>query len=81
MPCSFGPGWAWNLQRILQQPKFQVQITMDPKTMAHPREPTTKAKNHSGVASVAVLRVVLFVRICEEPALRKMFGADYECRT
>jgi len=34
------------------------------------------------VASVAVVGVVLFVHLYEEPTLRKMFGADYEeyCR-
>jgi protein-S-isoprenylcysteine O-methyltransferase Ste14 len=34
------------------------------------------------VASVAVVGVVLFVQLYEEPTLRKMFGADYEeyCR-
>jgi protein-S-isoprenylcysteine O-methyltransferase Ste14 len=34
------------------------------------------------VAAVAVLGVVLFVRLYEEPTLRKLFGAEYEeyCR-
>jgi protein-S-isoprenylcysteine O-methyltransferase Ste14 len=34
------------------------------------------------VAFLAVLAVNLFVRLYEEPTLRKMFGADYEeyCR-
>jgi protein-S-isoprenylcysteine O-methyltransferase Ste14 len=30
------------------------------------------------VASVAVIGVALFVRLYEEPTLRKMFGAEYE---
>jgi protein-S-isoprenylcysteine O-methyltransferase Ste14 len=29
-------------------------------------------------ALVAILAVVLFVRLYEEPTLRKMFGAEYE---
>ena len=30
------------------------------------------------VAAVAILGVALFVRLYEEPTLRRMFGADYE---